>query len=108
NAASTKVKPFSVAASDGEGQREVWPLRELANEIAGSDDAMITTVVGEEGGKAQIEESAWKDQSRIPVLRTNRRGAIKFTWLGDKHQGLLDAEEVRDVVKIKIKRHLSK
>jgi hypothetical protein len=103
--ANTRVKPFSVAASDGEGQRDVWPLRDLAKEIAQSDDAMITAVVGEEGGKAVIEEAAWKDQTRIPVLRTNRRGAIKFTWLGDKHQGLIDAEEVRDVVKIKIKRH---
>lgn len=83
--------------SDGEA-RDVWSLRELAHQLAGPT-ARVTAVTGEDGTK-QIDEAAWNDARRTPLLHTTRRGTLKYRWAdGD---GTWGESEVKDVSKLEL------
>lgn len=102
--AHTKVHPYLLGAQDGEGKREAWPLRELAREIAASPDAEVIEVSGDDGQSLAIAPAEWSDPSRIPVLRANRRGVLKLTWL-DKSLEPAGGEEMREITMLKVMRH---
>lgn len=100
--ASTDVKPFSVASGDGSGQRDAWPLRDLARAIAGSASAMVVEVVNAEGTSATIDAASWRDEAKMPVLRVNRKGKMKLVWLSAKLEPIDDAGVLKDVTKIRV------
>jgi len=64
-------------ASDGEA-RDTWSLRELVQHNVGPG-ARVTAVIGADGTKV-IDPAAWDDATRIPILHTTKRGALKFRW----------------------------
>ena len=65
------------AASDGEA-RDTWSLRELVHRNVGPTARVIA--VTSSAGKQPIDAGAWDDASKIPILHTTKRGALKFRW----------------------------
>lgn len=74
-----KLGPIILQSKDGDGERDAWPLRELAKRV--SNDAMPTELVGEEPASLRIDAAKWKDPRLVPVIRANRRGRLKLVWL---------------------------
>ena len=66
------------AASDGEA-RDTWSLRELVHHNVGPT-ARVTKVIGAEGSQV-IDAAAWDDATRVPIVHTTKRGALKFRWV---------------------------
>ena len=95
-----KVKTISVAGDQGDEQRLAWSLRDIVTTLV---DAKATAVelTGEGGGKMPIDATRWKDASKQPVLRQNRRGILKFYWV-DGAGKPLDEDGLRGVREIKI------
>lgn len=75
-----KVPPTMVPADDGEGSREIWPLRAVADALVGPG-ALLTSVSGEDGRAVDIAPADYRDPGKVPALRMNRRGVLKFVWL---------------------------
>jgi hypothetical protein len=75
-----RVKILSIPDEEGGGARQGWSLRDLATTLVGPK-AAVRRVVGENGKAVAIEPSSWTDTNRVPALKTNRRGQIKFFWL---------------------------
>ena len=84
--------------ADGES-RPGWSLRDLAAAV--SAGARVTAVIGADGERIDIDDAAWSDTARVPVLRTNRRGSqVKFAW---SRAGVAEREtEVRSVARIEL------
>jgi hypothetical protein len=85
-------------ASDGEG-RDTWSLRELAHQAVGPS-ARVVAVVGV--GRKTIDQAAWDDASRTPILHSTKRGTLKFRW--EDGAGNWGETEVKDVTKLEIVR----
>src|SRR5262245_15443694 len=69
------VTAMGVAGAHGDRQRSAWSLRDLGTTLVGRK-AMVTELIGEGGGKMAIAPALWKDASKQPVLRQNRRGIL--------------------------------
>jgi hypothetical protein len=96
-----KVKGMRVEGDSGEEARDAWSAREVAATLVGPG-ARVTMVRGEDGKKeVAVEEAAWKDASKIPILRINRRGLVKFFWATADGNPLV-AGEVRGVTEIHV------
>jgi hypothetical protein len=78
--------------------RDAWSLRELAAKLVGPQ-ARVVAVEGE-GGRKTIDKGAWSDPSRVPILRANREGGVKFRWI--EKDGSLGEAEVRNVKGLEI------
>jgi hypothetical protein len=87
-----RVRELPPEAGAGSG-RDAWSLRDLVSSLVGPN-ARVTAVEGE-GGKRAIEKAAWEDTTRIPILRANRDGGVKFRWI--ERDGTLGEAEVRNV-----------
>ncbi len=85
-------------ASDGEA-RETWSLRELAHQAVGPS-ARVVAVVGD--ARKTIDQAAWDDASRTPILHATKRGTLKFRW--EDGAGKWGETEVKDVTKLEIVR----
>lgn len=83
-------------ANDGD-DRDTWSLRDLAL-VNGGPTARVTAVVGDK--KVPIDQAAWKDPNRTPIVHTTRRGTMKFRWT-DKDGKWGDAE-VSDVTGLEV------
>jgi hypothetical protein len=86
-------------ARDGEA-REVWSLRDLARTLIGPT-ARVVSVTGDDGAHP-IDDAAWRDPAREPLLHTTRRGTLKFRW-ADAH-GAWGEAEAKDVTRIEVTR----
>jgi hypothetical protein len=95
--AFAKVPPATGTNNNGES-REVWSLRDLAHKLVGPT-ARVVSVANATGSKP-IEQAAWDDATRIPILHTTRRGTLKYRWsdAGGKWAG----SELNDVTKLEI------
>jgi hypothetical protein len=95
----TFSKVEHVAQTNKSGQdRETWSLREIAKILVGPT-ARVTTVTGSNGTKA-IDQAAWGDPARTPIVHLTRRGALKFRWAsGD---GTWSEAEVHDVSALEV------
>ena len=91
-----KVPHFPSQNHDGEA-RDTWSLRELAHQAVGPS-ARVVAVIGTE--RKLVDEAAWADLTRTPILHTTRRGTFKFRW-ADK-AGTWGDTEVKEVVAIEI------
>jgi hypothetical protein len=96
-----KVAPLSVPGDSGQGERDAWSLRSLLDALVGPG-ASATGVGGEGGRTVEIPAAAWTDASKTPVLRLNRRGQLKFHWVGPD-LAPLDGGEVRHVTKVVVR-----
>jgi hypothetical protein len=92
-----KVRELSPEAGAGTG-RDAWSLRDLASSLVGPG-ARVVAVEGE-GGKKTIDRAAWEDRTRIPILRANREGGVKFRWI--EKDGTMGEAEVRNVKGLEI------
>ncbi len=102
--ASTNVKPLVLPSGDGSGQRDAWPLRDLTRVFAQSRDAAVVEVTAKSGEHVRIDAAAWRDASKMPVLRVNRHGRMKLQWLSPNLEPIDDAIMIKDVSKIRIER----
>jgi hypothetical protein len=95
-----KVKGMQVEGDSGEESRDAWSARDVAAALYGPT-ARVTAVKGEDGKSVVVDEAAWRDASRVPVLRINRRGLMKFFWSTTTGAPLV-AGEVRGVTEIQV------
>lgn len=95
DASALRSAPVLGVTGDSGEPRVVWRLRELAA-LAAGPDVRVARVVGEGGQVAELDEVAWRDGGRTPVLRVNRDGLLKFCWLGADGQ-VAGGEQVRSV-----------
>jgi hypothetical protein len=72
-----KAPKMAGTATDGEA-RDTWSLRELVHANV-SATARVTAVVNA-AGKTPIDQAAWNDAAKVPILHTTKRGALKFRW----------------------------
>jgi hypothetical protein len=100
--ASTNVKPLSLPSGDGSGQRDAWPLRDLSEAFARSKGAAVVEVIAKSGEHVSIEPAAWRDSSKLPVLRVNRHGRMKLQWLSKSLEPIDGAIMLKDVSEIRI------
>jgi hypothetical protein len=78
--------------------RDVWSLREVVTDLAGSG-ARIVSVTGDV--TRSIGSAAWSDASKIPIVHSTRRGALKFRW-ADPDGTWREEDVVKDVAKLEI------
>lgn len=77
----------SVPVGDDHAQsRPGWNLRSLASALGGTG-ARVSAVRDEAGVATAIPEQEWADVASEPVLRSNRRGQLKYHVLRDKVLG---------------------
>jgi hypothetical protein len=95
-----KVKTVSVAGDQGDEQRLAWSLRDVVTTLVDAK-ARAVELTGEGSGKMAIDGARWKDLSKQPVLRQNRRGILKFYWV-DESGKPLEEDGLRGVREIKI------
>jgi hypothetical protein len=98
-----KVKQLSFTPGDGEGRRSAWSLRALATKLVGEGAAFVE-VTGEGSKGVKISAAHWKDESRLPLLRVNRRGLLKFVWVSSDMSPLEGETAVRRVQKLSVTR----
>jgi hypothetical protein len=79
----SKVEPIVLVSKDGDRERDAWPLRALTKALVG-DEAMPNEAIGEEPASLRIDAAKWNDATLEPVIRSNRRGRLKFVWLDTK------------------------
>jgi hypothetical protein len=86
--------------ADGES-RPGWSLHALADAV--SAGARVVAVIGADERRIAIDEASWRDGSRQPVLRTNRRGTqLKFAWA---RAGVVDRnDELHEVAALELVR----
>jgi hypothetical protein len=89
--------PRGVGTSTEGEARDTWSLRELAHRIVGPN-ARVVAIVG--STRKSIDAPAWDDGSRIPILHTTKRGALKFRWTD--RDGKWGETEVKDVTQLEI------
>lgn len=85
-------------ASDGEA-RDTWSLRDLAHQAVGPS-ARVVAVIGDT--RKAVDQAAWNDASRTPILHSTKRGTLKFRW--EDGDGKWGETEVKDVTKLEIVR----
>ena len=93
----SKVPHFKGTNNSGEA-RDVWSLRELATDLAGSG-ARVVSVTGDV--TRAIGSAAWSDASKIPIVHSTRRGALKFRW-ADPDGAWREEDVVKDVAKLEL------
>jgi hypothetical protein len=98
DAAAFAKAPHFVGKNTGGADRDMWSLRELAHTLVGPT-ARVSAVTGG-GATKSIDETAWNDASRTPVLQTTRRGAFKFRWTDT--DGKWGEAEIKDVSRLEI------
>jgi hypothetical protein len=92
---------LAVRGDEKQHARDALSLRALAEHVAGAG-AAVTQVLGAGGAACAIPDGAWRDGSRVPVLRLNRRGRFKFHWV-DRALVPLEGDEVRFVERLVIR-----
>lgn len=78
------VPTLSAAAVEGGDPLPQWSLCEIVTRLVGPN-AMAVELAGEDDGKVSIDPALWSDPARVPVLRLNRRGLLKFEWTTPSH-----------------------
>ena len=96
-----RALPLEMTGEGGEGQREAWSLREVTRTLVGPG-AAATKLTGEGGRSVTLDDKAWADAGRLPVLRINRRGQVKFQWVTPALVPI-DGGDLRDVSAIDVK-----
>jgi hypothetical protein len=63
---------------------------------------VVVEVIAKSGEHVSIDAAAWRDTSKMPVLRVNRHGRMKLQWLSPSLEPIDDAVTIKDVAKIRI------
>lgn len=93
-----RVPHFAAKNHDGDS-RDTWSLRELVHATVGPS-ARVVAVVGD--ARMAIDQAAWNDPDRTPIVHRTRRGWLKFRW-ADKNGAWQDAV-VKEVSGLEITR----
>jgi hypothetical protein len=93
-----RVPHFASANHNGD-ERDTWSLRDLARTAVGPG-ARVVAVVGDH--RQELDDAAWADPDRTPIVHRTRRGGLKFRWT-DAHGKWGDAV-VKDVSALDIVR----
>jgi hypothetical protein len=70
------VPHFASTNHDGDA-RDTWSLRELVHDAVGPK-ARVVAVLGDK--RMAIDDAAWNDPDRTPIVHRTRRGWLKFRW----------------------------
>jgi len=100
------VKGIDLKDKDGQTRQDAWSLRDLLKSLH-SKDLRVVRIEGEGGSAVTIDQASWLDQSRVPVLRTNRHGLFKFEWVGPVAAANKQEGRVREVIAIKLEESAS-
>jgi hypothetical protein len=94
------VEPLAVPGDSREGTRDAFSLHTLLASLV-SPAAVLTGVEGGAGRVVSVTPEEWARKDRTPVLRLNRRGQLKFHWVGPD-LAPLPGEEVRQVSRLMV------
>lgn len=95
-----KVRAMEVEGDSGEGARNAWSLRQVATTLVGPG-ARVVALADAAGKSVAIDAAGWADAARLPLLRVNRRGIVKFHWASPDGEPL-EGNELRGVAKIEL------
>ncbi|HEX8111880.1 MAG TPA: hypothetical protein VF516_29310, partial [Kofleriaceae bacterium] len=70
---------------DGLGARTGWSLRDLVHQKLGAG-ARVAALVDEDGHRVELDAAAWDSAVTTPILRLNRRGRLRFHWVGVRNR----------------------
>ncbi len=80
-------------------QKHHWSLRKIAAGVAAG--ARVTALETRKGTRIELSAEQWNDANKLPVVKLNRRGQLKFWWTtADKPRG--GGKAVRDVTKLHV------
>jgi hypothetical protein len=88
---AAEAAPLAQAAAltpeehDGLGSRSGWSLRELVHRKLGSA-ARVVALIGEDGKRVELDADAWDSTDSTPILRVNRKGQLRFHWVGVRNR----------------------
>jgi hypothetical protein len=99
-----KVQPIPVHSEDGEHVRQAWSLRAVAAYLSGSSAARVVEVTSASGVAMTVDAGLWSDSAKLPVLRMNKHGKLKFQWLTPSLERIDDQLELKDVSRIRIQK----
>lgn len=89
-----------IRAEAGRPEKDAWDLRAVVKALGGAS-ARLVRVEAAGGPGVGIPAEDWADPERLPVLRANRKGSLKFHWAtraGDPDA----APALRDVIRLVI------
>ncbi len=96
-----RLRTLSILGDDGE-KRPAWSLRNLAQIIVGPKGPLVR-VHSNDNQVATIAKADWDNTDKTPVLRVNRRGILKFQWIGENGTPTGD-RQIRAVTRIDLSR----
>jgi hypothetical protein len=99
--ALAELDPVQASGDSGKGGRDAFRLRDLVRRVAGQD-AVLLSVADADGGRLDVTPEDWADAAREPLLRLNRRGALKFHW-ADADLRPLEGESVKNVTTLVVR-----
>jgi hypothetical protein len=74
-----KVPRLAAAAGARDDALPQWSLREIVTHLVDAN-AIAVELTGEGNVALAIDPTLWRDTTKVPVLRFNRRGLLKFEW----------------------------
>ena len=94
------VKPMAVEGDSGEEAKNAWSARDVVAKLVGPK-ARLVTVKGLNRQVVAVDEAHWRDPARVPVMRINRRGLVKFFWTSPSGEPL-DGGDLRGVTELDV------
>jgi len=82
------------------GQENHWSMRAIAAALA--KGSRITEMETRKGKKYVVPAAEWKDAKRLPVVKLNRRGQLKFWWSSSDDPRKRGKMNLRDVTVIRL------
>lgn len=79
------VAAISAAERDSLGDRPGWSLRDIVHRKLGNA-ARVIAVIDEDGNRVELDGTAWYGTDTTPILRVNRRGQLRFHWVGTRNR----------------------
>ena len=95
-----RVEGTTLPGERAGARRLAWSVRTLV-EVLGGDGLRLGGVEAADGRTLVVHDHQWRDADRIPWLRLNRRGNLKFYW-ADREGRLLRGGDLRDVTGLQL------
>jgi hypothetical protein len=78
------------------GKATIYSLKDIVATLVGPNAKVVAVHLGT-GDTVQVDDKAWTDATRTPVLWQNRRGFFKLGWVDAKGEWMPATMELRDV-----------
>ena len=83
------------------GKATIYSLKDVVGHAVAAKARVVTVHLGD-GQSVAVDDKAWADASRTPVLWQNRRGFFKLGWIDKTGHWMPATMELRDVRSIDV------